>query len=151
MNYKVVGKFVSQILAVEAAFMLPALIISAACQNLNAVIGFIVSIVIILGIASLLYVLCRKANKRFFAKEGLVSVGIGWIVLSILGCLPFFISREIPSFVDALFETVSGFTTTGASIFTVRGGAQLNINKTKINNNLWCIRGSTICSWYERF
>ena len=46
MNYKVVGKFVSQILAVEAAFMLPALIISAACQNLNAVIGFIVSIVI---------------------------------------------------------------------------------------------------------
>ena len=118
MNDKVVGKFVSQILAVEAAFMLPALIISAACQNLNAVIGFIVSIVIILGIASLLYVLCRKANKRFFAKEGLVSVGIGWIVLSILGCLPFFISREIPSFVDALFETVSGFTTTGASILT---------------------------------
>ena len=53
MNYKVVGKFISQILAVEAAFMLPALIISAACQNLNAVIGFIVSIVIILGIASL--------------------------------------------------------------------------------------------------
>lgn len=45
-------------------------------------------------------------------------MGIGWIVLSILGCLPFFISREIPSFVDALFETVSGFTTTGASILT---------------------------------
>lgn len=94
MNYKVVGKFISQILVVEAAFMLPALIISAACQNLNAVIGFIVSIVIILCIASLLYVLCRKANKRFFAKEGLVSVGIGWIVLSILGCLPFLFQEK---------------------------------------------------------
>ena len=57
MNYKVVGKFISQILAVEAAFMLPALIISAACQNLNAVIGFIVSIFSFLR--------CKSFNKFY--------------------------------------------------------------------------------------
>lgn len=53
---------------------------------------------------------------RFYAREGLISVGVGWIVMSLIGCLPFWISGEIPSFVDAFFETVSGFTTTGASI-----------------------------------
>lgn len=84
---------------------------------MNAVIGFIVSIVIILGIASLLYVLCRKANKRFFAKEGLVSVGIGWVFLVYRLFTIFYFKRN--SFIcRALFETVSGFTTTGASILT---------------------------------
>ena len=59
---------------------------------------------------------CNHCSKAFYAREGLVCVGISWIVMSLLGALPFYISREIPSFLDALFETVSGFTTTGASI-----------------------------------
>ena len=53
-----------------------------------------------------------------FARDGLVCVGMGWIVMSIFGGLPFWLSGAIPSFVDALFEIVSGFTTTGASILT---------------------------------
>lgn len=52
----------------------------------------------------------------FFAKEGFVLVSLGWIVLSFFGCMPFWLSGEIPHFIDALFEIVSGFTTTGASI-----------------------------------
>lgn len=59
---------------------------------------------------------CRGAKKSFFAKEGLVCVGLGWLIMSLLGCLPFFLSGAIPNYVDALFEMVSGFTTTGASI-----------------------------------
>ena len=59
----------------------------------------------------------RKPKRtNYYAKEGYISVALGWIVLSIMGCLPFVISGEIPHFVDAVFEMVSGFTTTGASI-----------------------------------
>ena len=60
--------------------------------------------------------LCRNAETGFRAKEGLVCVSLAWMAMSFLGCLPFFLSGAIPNLVDALFETVSGFTTTGASI-----------------------------------
>lgn len=118
MNYKVIGKFISQILFVEAAFMVPALIISIYDNEQSAIIGFLGAIFIIMSISAILYIICKKAKQRFFAKEGLACVGISWIVLSLLGCLPFYISGEIPSFIDAIFEMVSGFTTTGASILT---------------------------------
>lgn len=61
----------------------------------------------------------RKPNKQaFFAKEGFVMVALSWLMLSLLGALPYVFSGAIPSFMDALFETVSGFTTTGATILT---------------------------------
>jgi trk system potassium uptake protein TrkH len=118
MNYKVMGRFISQILFVEAVFMIPAMLIGIYDGDKNTVKGFAFGIAIIFTVAVILYMLCNKAKERFFAKEGFLCVGIGWIVLSILGCLPFVISGEIPHFVDALFEMVSGFTTTGASILT---------------------------------
>lgn len=65
--------------------------------------------------------LCKRLGKKnavFYAKEGFVSVALSWIVLSIFGAIPFTLSGEIPVFTDALFETVSGFTTTGASILS---------------------------------
>ncbi len=60
----------------------------------------------------------KPKENSFFAREGFVITALIWIVISVFGALPFYISREIPSFVDAFFETVSGFTTTGASIMT---------------------------------
>lgn len=116
MNYRMMGKFISRILMVEAVFMIPALLISVFHEESESVFGFLTSIVITLVTSVLLYLLCRKARKGFYAREGLVCVGASWIVMSLLGCLPFYFSGEIPHFVDALFETVSGFTTTGASI-----------------------------------
>jgi len=110
------GKFISRILMVEAIFMIPALLISVFHEEEAAVSGFLTGMVITVATSSLLYLICRKAKKGFYAREGLVCVGASWVVMSLLGCLPFYFSREIPSFVDALFETVSGFTTTGASI-----------------------------------
>jgi trk system potassium uptake protein TrkH len=68
--------------------------------------------------ALLLFGLCRKAPRALDAKEGMVCVGISWIILSLYGSLPFYISREIPIYIDAFFEIVSGFTTTGSSILT---------------------------------
>ena len=109
MNYKVVGKFISEILIVELVFMIPALLISVFCGETSSIFGFLGAMLATSLISLVLYLLCRKAKKRFFAKEGLVCVGMGWIALSILGALPFFISREIPSFVDALFENCIRF------------------------------------------
>jgi len=118
MNFKMMGRFVAQILAVEGVFMIPALCISLSCGDTMAVKGFLWTILLIIGITAVLMVLCRKAPIAFYAKEGLVCVGLSWIILSAVGCLPFYLSREIPSYVDAFFEMVSGFTTTGASILS---------------------------------
>ncbi len=101
---------------VEAVFMLPALLIAVYHGERDTVYGFLTAIVITVAAALLLYLLCRKARKGFYAREGLVCVGASWIMMSLLGCLPFYFSGEIPRFIDAMFETVSGFTTTGASI-----------------------------------
>ncbi len=116
MNYRMMGKFISRILLVEAVFMLPALLIAVYHGEEKTIFGFLTGMVITLAVALLLYLFCRKAGKGFYAREGLVCVGASWIMMSLLGCLPFYFSREIPRFIDALFETVSGFTTTGASI-----------------------------------
>ena len=118
MNYKMMGRFLAQILAIEGIFMIPPLCISLYCGDTMAVKGFVWTIVIIAGLVLILSRLGRGAPSAFYAREGLVCVGLSWIVLSLVGCLPFYISREIPSYVDGFFEIVSGFTTTGASILT---------------------------------
>ncbi len=116
MNYKMMGRFIGNILLVEAAFMLPAALISLGYGEYNAMWSFLAAVGIALAIAMVLRLLCKGAPSAFYAKEGLVCVAASWIVLSLVGCLPFYISREIPKYVDAFFEIVSGFTTTGASI-----------------------------------
>ncbi len=116
MNYKMMGRFIAQILFIEGFFMIPALCISLYCGDSMAIRGFAVTLALIIGISIFLWLVCRGAPSAFYAKEGLVCVGFSWIVLSFMGCLPFYISREIPRLIDAFFETVSGFTTTGSSI-----------------------------------
>lgn len=116
MNYKMMGRFIAQILSLEGIFMLPALTISVYLREHPAIRGFAATIVILLAISAALRMLCRGAKSNFYATDGMVCVALSWIILSLTGCLPFVISREIPKFIDALFEIVSGFTTTGASI-----------------------------------
>ena len=116
MNVKMMGKFLSQMIAIEAVFMIPALLISIVNGESAATNGFLLTLGIMLLVTGILYLSCRKAGKLFGAREGLVCVGFSWIALSLLGCLPFVFSGNIPRFIDAFFETVSGFTTTGASI-----------------------------------
>ena len=118
MNFKMMGRFLAQILSIEGIFMIPALLISFFCGDTMAIYGFLCSIAAIAVVAGILALSSRGAPSAFYAKEGFVCVGASWIVLSALGCLPFYLSREIPSYVDAFFEIVSGFTTTGASILT---------------------------------
>lgn len=116
MNYKMMGRFIAQILLIESVFILPALGISLFLGESMAVKGFVYTIGLIAVLCGILFTVCRGARSNFYATEGMVCVAVSWIVLSLVGCLPFYISREIPHFVDAFFEIVSGFTTTGASI-----------------------------------
>lgn len=116
MNYKMMSRLIGQILFVESVFMLPALLISILNGEGTAIKGFLIGIAITVLVAAVLYLFGRKSSKGFFAREGLACVGLSWILISVTGCLPFYFSREVPHFIDALFETVSGFTTTGASI-----------------------------------
>lgn len=116
MNYKMMGRFIAQILFLEGVFLLPALGISLFLGETMAVRGFLITLLFIAVLALALFGLCRGGPSAFHATEGMVCVALSWIVLSLVGCLPFYISREIPQFIDCFFEIVSGFTTTGASI-----------------------------------
>ena len=118
MNYKMMGRFLAQILFLEGLFMIPALLISLACGDTGVVRAFLYTMALIAGLCALLFPICKGAPSAFYATEGMICVALSWIVLSIVGCLPFRFSGEIPRFIDAFFEIVSGFTTTGASILT---------------------------------
>jgi len=116
MNYKMMGRFNALILTIEAVFMVPAFLICVFCKDSAGVKGFAIAIITAILIAGALALISRGARPDFFAKEGLVCVGLSWFVMSLVGALPFYFSGYIPKFIDALFEIVSGFTTTGASI-----------------------------------
>ena len=118
MNYKMMGRFLSQVLTIEGVFMVPALVISLFARETGAVRGFLMTLAAIALLALFLRLVCRSSPSAFYAREGLVCVGMSWIVLSAVGCLPFYISREIPRYIDCFFEMVSGFTTTGSSILS---------------------------------
>lgn len=115
MNYKAIRYFLAQILRIEGVFMVPALLLSVAKREWPSVYGFGITLVII-ALLSLILPIKTKNDRTIFAREGFIIVSLSWIVLSVMGALPFVISGEIPSFIDAFFETVSGFTTTGATI-----------------------------------
>lgn len=117
MNYRVVSYIVGWVLKIEAGCMLLPLICAALYGEREMVPVLIFSIVLSL-LAGILLSFKSPKRKNMFAKEGFVTVALCWIVMSVFGAVPFFASGHIPNFIDALFETASGFSTTGASILT---------------------------------
>ena len=115
MNYRMIIRTLGLIVLCVATLMILPLI-ACLCYG-ESVSHFIITIAIgaVLGTGALCI---RPKSSRLTAREGFLIVALGWIVLSMLGALPFFLSGEIPNYIDALFETVSGFTTTGASILS---------------------------------
>ena len=118
MNYKKINRFLSGILILEAVFMIPAMLICIYDKETKVALSFLATIGISIVLAGILYLFSRNPSNGFHQREGLVCASACWILISLVGCLPFFISRQLPSFIDALFEIVSGFTTTGASILS---------------------------------
>lgn len=114
MNFSIIKRTIGSLLVFEGIFFLLPLVTSIVYWE-EAFFSFLISIAICLGVGGLC-LLGKPKDESIYAKEGFVIVALSWVVLSLFGALPFFLSGEIPSYVDALFETVSGFTTTGATI-----------------------------------
>ncbi|MCI6719245.1 MAG: TrkH family potassium uptake protein [Butyricicoccus sp.] len=116
MNFKIIGRILGQVMLLEALFLSPSLILCAIDREPDVAIAILLSIALTAACGGVLFFLCKNAGRGFFAQEGFVTTALCWILLSAFGALPFLISGQIPNFFDAFFETVSGFTTTGASI-----------------------------------
>lgn len=117
MNRKIVINVTGRLLeALALILMLPAIV--SIIYREKCLISFLITAAISFVIGLIMRLATRNHSKALYAKEGFLIVSLAWISASVLGCLPFVISREIPSFFDAFFETVSGFTTTGASAIT---------------------------------
>ena len=117
MNRKIVFSVTGKLLEVFSLIMLLPTLVSVIYKE-NEAFAFLISAGISLVLGLTLRLLTRNADKTLYAKEGFLIVSLAWVCASVIGSLPFYISGEIPSYVDALFEAVSGFTTTGASILT---------------------------------
>ena len=115
MNYRMLGYVLGRIFMVEAALLLPPSIVAVIYGEWSCLFAFVVTAVG-LAVLGLVLGLRSPANTVIYAREGLVIVALAWVLMSVFGALPFIISGDIPFFVDAFFETVSGFTTTGSSI-----------------------------------
>ncbi len=117
MNHKTVFNVVGKIVLVEALLLsLPAVV--SLIYREDCFWAFLTVIALSVLIGSLLTWIPKAKDAVIYAKEGFVIVSLAWISMSLIGALPFFLTGEIPNYIDAFFETVSGFTTTGASILT---------------------------------
>ena len=115
MNYKMIRYIIGMILVAESAFMVLPMLVSVFYKEYDVLMPFVYSILAAF-FAGTIFGLKKPKNDLVFAKESYISVAAGWILVSFFGAMPFYLSGTIPSFTDALFETVSGFTTTGATI-----------------------------------
>ncbi len=116
MNYRLVIHILGKVLLLEAALMIPSLIVSIIYGD-GDTLSFFITMVILL-ILGLLLSLIKSVKTKLFARDGMMIVSLAWVLLAVFGGLPFFIHGAIPSFIDCLFESMSGFTTTGSSILT---------------------------------
>ncbi len=113
MNYRMIAHLLSVIMMIEAALLsLPLLTAAIYRENILPFL-YTMGLLVVFALPSIIF---KPKNKRIFAKEGFVTVAAAWIILSAFGALPFVFDGAIPNYIDAFFETVSGFTTTGATI-----------------------------------
>ncbi len=117
MNRRMIFNTLGKIISLEAVLMILPLAV-AMIYNESSWLAFLITIAIAAVLGGAMMLFSKPRDSVIYAKEGFITVALSWIALSLIGALPFFISGEIPSYVDAVFETVSGFTTTGASILT---------------------------------
>ena len=116
MNFKLLGKILGKIMILESILMLAPLIVSFIYnEGLRAHIAFIVPIVALAIIGGLLQI-PKPERTSLYQKEGFALVAMAWIVMTLFGAIPFVINKDIPNYIDACFEMMSGFTTTGASV-----------------------------------
>ena len=116
MNYGMIFRIVGRVVGIEAAVMLVPVAVSYIYGE--SIKGFLVAIMLALIVSVMLMTVKKPSNKMIFSKEGFASVAASWVVISLIGAVPFVVEGAIPNYIDALFETISGFTTTGSTILT---------------------------------
>ena len=116
MNYSIIRKILGIVMQFTGAFLALPAICGLIYQEKQAIVYVVLSILYF--VAGRIISSFKLSSQAYYAREGLVIVGMSWIVISILGAIPLVITKDIPNFTDALFETVSGFTTTGSSILS---------------------------------
>ena len=117
MNYRMIGYVLFWVLKIEGAFMALPCIIAIIYGEWRELLIYLICMGVMLS-AGLLGTYKRPEKQEIYMRDGFVTVALCWIVISLLGAVPFVITGEIPSYLDAVFEIVSGFTTTGATILT---------------------------------
>ena len=116
MNSSIIRYILGYVLKIEGFLMLLPCVVAVIYRERNGV--YFLAVAMLCLLLGVVMTLRKPQNTVFYLKEGCVITSLSWIFLSLFGCLPFVLSGEIPSFTDALFETISGFTTTGASILS---------------------------------
>lgn len=118
MNVKMLSRIIGLTVLLTAAFMAVPLLLALVDGEPNnaAAYGVTMGLMAVFGLA--LFLFSRNGDRAFYAQEGFAATGLSWIVMSLFGALPFCLGGEIPHYIDALFEIISGFTTTGASILS---------------------------------
>ncbi len=117
MNYLIIINILGWIFSLQGIFMLPPCLVGVIYKEYHDSFIYL-SFSILCTIIGFLLRRLKVKSSTFYAREGFVAVALSWIVLSITGALPFIFNGDIPSFTDALFEIISGYTTTGSSILT---------------------------------
>lgn len=116
MNYKLVGKILGKIMILEGILMLAPLAVSLVYrESVTHVLAFLIPI-LLLTVIGLLLQIPKPRRNNLYQKEGFALTAMVWMVMGLFGAIPFVINKEIPNYIDACFEIMSGFTTTGASI-----------------------------------
>lgn len=126
MNYKMIAYVVGCVLEIEAVLLLLPALVGFYYGESSAV--FFLLTALLCGILGLFPLTKKPKNTVLFAREGFVATALSWIVMSLMGALPFTLSGQIPSYLDAVFEMVSGFTTTGSSILVDAGAMDHCVN-----------------------
>ena len=117
MNYANVGRMLGWVLIISAGLLLLPLITALVYHEARTALAF-TAVILITGLLGFLLTRLKSRRNEIYARDGFMIVGLSWVVLSALGALPFVLAGDIPNYIDAVFETVSGFTTTGATILT---------------------------------
>lgn len=118
MNRLMIFKTLGRIVRAETLLLLLPTAVALIYGDMRGAVALLISAGIAFFVGTVLAMVCRPKTKVIYAKEGFAIVALAWIAMSAIGALPFVISGEIPHYMDAFFETVSGFTTTGASILS---------------------------------
>lgn len=115
MNFRLINSILSRVIMLQGVLLLPSCLVGILYKEWGDALTYLIVSFVCFIVGFLMY-LTKPKSSTFYAKEGFVAVSLSWIIMSLIGAMPLYFTSDIPSFTDALFEIISGFTTTGSSI-----------------------------------